>query len=279
MAIRRAKLPGMIVVMSVVLFFMLGYLFFISEKIEHNRALKLSKRIVFVIEDTEDNTLKVQDSGKPIITIVLDGIGLVNGDIPKEIAIGVPSDLEANKLSDSLKQHALILNIPVEPFSDSDDEHDSHILLKDDDNSDKLNVFLEKAKNYKAIYSSDNDNFTNSYKEAENLIANFRDRKIIYLSGLADKKSPIYEVANKMHYFILENDVVIDAVISRDEIITKLLELEKIAKQNGYAVGFASAYPLTIEMLNEWVSSLSEKGIELLPIEEFYSIAAKRKKF
>lgn len=279
MAIKRAKLPGIIVVMAIVLFGMLGYLFFISEKIEHNRALKLSKRIVFVVEDTDGNFRKVKDSGKPIVTIVLDGLGLVNSDVPKEIAIGVSSDLEANKLSDSLKQHALILNIPVEPFGDADDEHDSHILLKNDDNLDKLNAFLEKAKNYRAIYSSDNDNFTNSYKEAENLIANFRDKKIIYLSGLTDKNSLIYEVANKMHYFILENDVVIDSVISRDVIITKLLELEKIAKQNGYAVGFASAYPLTVEMLNEWVPSLAEKGIEILSIEDFYSIAAKRKKF
>lgn len=279
MAIRRAKLSGIIVAMSIILFVMLGYIFFISEKIEHNRALRLSKRIVFVIEDNDGNAPKVKDSGKPIITIILDGVGLVSSDVPQEVAIGVPSDLEVSKLSDSLKKHALILNIPVEPFIDADDEHDSHILLKNDNNLDKLNIFLDKAKNYKAIYSSDNDNYTNSYKEAENLITNFRDRKIIYLSGLTDKNSLIYEVANKMHYFILENDVMIDSVISRDTIITKLLELEEIAKQKGYAVGFAGAYPLTIEMLNEWIPSLSEKGIEILPIEEFYSIAAKRKKF
>ncbi|MBT6330146.1 MAG: divergent polysaccharide deacetylase family protein, partial [Kordiimonadaceae bacterium] len=57
-----------------------------------------------------------------------------------------------------------------------------------------------------------------------------------------------------------------DNVITSEEIQRQLAELENTATTFGAALGLARATPLTINEIARWSMSLSEKGIELVPI-------------
>ena len=61
-------------------------------------------------------------------------------------------------------------------------------------------------------------------------------------------------------------DVTIDAVPTAGEIDRALARLENLAKENGTAVGFASALPISIERIGAWVKALESHGIMLVPL-------------
>lgn len=58
----------------------------------------------------------------------------------------------------------------------------------------------------------------------------------------------------------------IDAEIDAAHIQKKLDELVATAKQNGKAIGLAHAYPLTMQLLQQWQKTLAEQGVRLAPI-------------
>ena len=78
--------------------------------------------------------------------------------------------------------------------------------------------------------------------------------------------------ANNLAY--AKADVVIDAVPTAGEIGKALTRLAGIAKTNGTAVGVASALPVSIERIAQWIKTVKGGGYILVPI----SVAATRSK-
>ena len=191
---------------------------------------------------------------QPIIAILIDGSDLIVKEdvieLPPEINFGVLSSQKDNKFS----SHGLMLNI------DSDQNY----------TEESLNDMITNIQENQGIYSSNENDFVNLADQAELLLSKLKDKNIIYLCGKTDKNAIVYQLAAKMSFPILANDVILDEVISPEAINNKLLELEKIAQRNGFAIAMGSPYPLTIELLKRWIPSLEEKGIKIVPINEFY---------
>jgi len=61
-------------------------------------------------------------------------------------------------------------------------------------------------------------------------------------------------------------DFTIDAVPTAVEIDRTLARLEDLAKQRGFAIGIASALPVSIERLGVWAKTLESHGIMLVPL-------------
>jgi polysaccharide deacetylase 2 family uncharacterized protein YibQ len=210
-------------------------------------------------EEVEPDSQDLSASNKeivsqPIIAILIDGSDLICKEdvieLPPEINFGVLSGQKDNKLS----PHGLMLNI------DSDQNY----------TEESLDNIVSNIQENQGIYSSNENDFVNLADQAELLLSKLKDKNIIYLCGKTDKNAFVYQLAAKMSFPILANDVILDEVISPEAINNKLLELEKIAQKNGFAIAMGSPYPLTIELLKRWIPSLEEKGIKIAPINEFY---------
>jgi polysaccharide deacetylase 2 family uncharacterized protein YibQ len=61
-------------------------------------------------------------------------------------------------------------------------------------------------------------------------------------------------------------DVILDAVTEAAAIDAKLAQVEAIARQRGYAIATATAFPVTIERIAEFVKSATERGFEIVPL-------------
>jgi uncharacterized protein len=61
-------------------------------------------------------------------------------------------------------------------------------------------------------------------------------------------------------------NLVLDAVTSPVEIDRALAKLEGLARQNGIAVGFATAWPVVIERIAKWSKAVEGRGFSLVPI-------------
>jgi len=61
-------------------------------------------------------------------------------------------------------------------------------------------------------------------------------------------------------------NLTLDAVPSAVEIDRALAKLEGLARQNGMAVGFATAWPVVIERIAKWSKTVEGRGVSLVPI-------------
>ena len=61
-------------------------------------------------------------------------------------------------------------------------------------------------------------------------------------------------------------EVVLDAVPTPAHIDRALAKLEALARQNGSAIGIASALPASIERIAQWTKAAEARGIVLVPI-------------
>ena len=64
----------------------------------------------------------------------------------------------------------------------------------------------------------------------------------------------------------LVRDVFLDNDPSAAAIEAQLAELERIARERGYAIGIGHPYPSTLEVLNRWLPGLAARGIVAVPV-------------
>jgi polysaccharide deacetylase 2 family uncharacterized protein YibQ len=59
---------------------------------------------------------------------------------------------------------------------------------------------------------------------------------------------------------------ILDGVQAPGAIDSKLAELEMAARQDGFAIGVASAFPVSISRLAEWAARADSRGFHLVPL-------------
>ena len=293
------------IILGLVLLLSLGYIFFfkrISTNPELNRQ-KISFSIfkqrlenlppeleLFEILEPEEEDLavansEIEDDGRPIITIMLSELGTEKDQslatLPAEINIGFIADAEDEEINDpAIAGRNVMLNIPLESEGYVSEDEDPQAMLLENSNEENLRrlaLSLARLNNNQGVYTAADEKFTQSVKAAELLLANLKQKNLLYLCGKNDKKAVIYQLAEKIAFHILANDVILDEVISSEAINDKLIELEKTAKQQGHAIAMGSSYPLTVESLQKWLPSLEEKNIRIISIRDFYKITQQRK--
>jgi len=61
----------------------------------------------------------------------------------------------------------------------------------------------------------------------------------------------------------------VDARPEADEISQQLLLLESTARERGAALGTGMSFPVTLDILKDWLPTLEEKGIALAPASHY----------
>ncbi len=89
---------------------------------------------------------------------------------------------------------------------------------------------------------------------------------LLYLETGASGRSRLNAIASNMNVPNLKADLVLDFQGRAADIETRLIQLETIAQENGYALGIASAFPTSVRTISEWTQSLRQRGFALVPI-------------
>ncbi|MNY62478.1 Divergent polysaccharide deacetylase [compost metagenome] len=61
-------------------------------------------------------------------------------------------------------------------------------------------------------------------------------------------------------------DLTLDSELSRNAILKKLDELERIARRNGTAIGVASAFDESVGAIASWIGEAQGRGIEIVGV-------------
>ncbi|MBM3503603.1 MAG: divergent polysaccharide deacetylase family protein, partial [Alphaproteobacteria bacterium] len=219
------------------------------------------------------------ESQRPRIAIVVRGLGL--SDAATTAAIQrLPSNVSlsfspyARKLDQWIAAaraagHEVFLDLPMEPLDYPASDPGPHTLLtslKPEENLTRLSFILSRSTGYVGVVNDMGDKFTASGESLTPILQDLRDRGLMLVDTRATRNSLAAQLATDLELPRALNNRAIDQEASRVSIEARLLELERIAKQVGTAVGLAQTYPVTIERLAQWVQSLDAKGIDLAPV-------------
>jgi len=171
--------------------------------------------------------------------------------------------------------HDLLLEIPMEPENYPNNDPGPISLLtrySDARNLDMLDEVLRKAHGYSGVTPWMGNAFMSSTEHIDAVLKHLRKTELYFLDRTDQRpasrhQKSIKDIAKNYHLPYVGSRFVLDKTATREHILGQLDLMETTARiGDGYAVGFAQAYPVTIDTLKEWERSLGKKNISLVPM-------------
>lgn len=216
---------------------------------------------------------------KPRVAVLLTGLGL--SAAATEAAITkLPPDVTlsfspyAEKLGEQLAAaraagHETLIDLPLEPANFPQHDPGPYTLLSTlsgTDNVSRLEWVLSRGAGYVGVVGEYGSKFSTTSKNLLPVLEALKRRGVMFVDAKASSDSVAGRTARDMGVPRAINDSVIDADGGRAGIDKRLGEIERLARTSGQALAFASPYPITVDRLSAWVSTLPQKGLVLAPV-------------
>lgn len=226
----------------------------------------------------------VVPEGMSRIAIVISDMGLSERntekavlDLPAEVTLSFSA--YAQRLPFWLEQgrnarHETLLAIPMEPQTfPKDDPGPKALMARNsvEENMETLREIMDQGQGYVGFSNFQGSRFMADAKKLRPVFQYMKDIGMIFLDTTPDVSTATLETVSQTRVPYLKGDVTLDAVPTDIAIRDNLRKLEGLAARQGYAVGLASAYPVTFNAIAEWLPTLKSKNIALTPLS---SVAA-----
>lgn len=157
----------------------------------------------------------------------------------------------------------------MEPFDYPDNDPGPQTLLTSltaDQNVDRLHWLMSRFQGYVGLTSYMGACFTATEQALAPVLRETAKRGLIYVDDGASQRSVAGQIAGSHNLPFAKTDLVLDAVQTPTEIDRALARLEMLARDNGAAVGLATAQPATVARIAEWAKKVEGRGFVLVPI-------------
>jgi len=212
------------------------------------------------------------------VAIVIGGLGIDAAgtreaitDLPGTVTLAFApygDKLAADTAAARVAGHELLLQIPLEPFNYPKTDPGQNTLTANasrDENRGRLHWLLGRMTNYVGVVNYMGAKFTSDIGPLAPVMQELGERGLLYLDDGSSARSRAAEVAGTTTPF-LRADIVLDADLSAAAIDDRLNQLRAIARERGYAVATATAFPITIERVAAFAKAAADKGITLVPV-------------
>jgi uncharacterized protein len=222
---------------------------------------------------------RVKASKMPVVSIVVGSLGVGAAKttdaimkLPPAVTLAfTPYGSDPEKLAERARaqRHEILLQIPMEPYDYPDNDPGPQTLLTSltpEQNLDRLFWHLSRLQGYAGIANFMGARFVATDAAMTPIIREAAKRGLSFFDDGAAPRSVAAVLAGTQAMPFAKGDVTIDAVPTAGEIDRALAKLESLAKERGFAVGIASALPISIERIAAWVKTLDAHGIMLVPL-------------
>jgi hypothetical protein len=222
---------------------------------------------------------RVKASKMPVVSIVIGGLGVGAAKttdaimkLPPAVTLAfTPYGSDPEKLAERARaqRHEILLQIPMEPYDYPDNDPGPQTLLTSltsDQNLDRLYWHLSRLQGYAGIANFMGARFVATDTAMTPIIREAAKRGLGFFDDGAAPRSVAAVQAGIQAMPFAKADVTIDAVPTAGEIDRALAKLESLARERGFAVGTASALPISIDRIAAWVKTLDARGIMLVPL-------------
>lgn len=215
----------------------------------------------------------------PRIAIIVGSIGIsasgtadALSKLPAPVSFAIApygADLEKLAARARAENHEVLLQVPMEPFDYPDNDPGPQTLLTTltgDQNIDRLHWLMSRLQGYVGLISYMGARFTASERALSPVLHEAGKRGLIYVDDGASSRSAAGQIAGSQNLPFAKTNIVLDAVPTPVEIDRALKRLELMARNNGSAVGLATAQPAAVARIAEWAQRVESRGFVLVPI-------------
>ncbi|TWB15052.1 hypothetical protein FBZ89_11630 [Nitrospirillum amazonense] len=220
-----------------------------------------------------------QDDKRPRIALVMADLGWSPTALEKVLArmpatVTLAFAAGAPNLQKAVDQarsdgHEVLLQVPMEPqgFPQNDPGPGTLLTsLPDEKNVDRLETAMASATGYVGLTNLTGTKFLASHDSLQTVLRQVQRRGLIYIDSWPTTASQATRIATQLGLPRAVSDVQVDRSPSDAGVAAQLAELERLAKLNGVAVGYAQPYPVTLEGIARWAVGLRDRGIVLAPV-------------
>ena len=223
-------------------------------------------------------------TGTPIIAVVFGGVGLSSeatqsaiANLPEEVTLGFApygKGLEAYVKQARDAGHELVLQVPMESFDYPANSAGPETLLTTSDeatNLAHLRMLMAKMTGYIGLMNYQGGKFTADAAVLSPIVREAAARGLLLLDDGSSPRSLVTTIGQDMAALTLRGNIIIDGQAQKDAINAELAKLEAQARTHGFAIGIANGYPVSIDMIAAWASSLQARGMTLVPLSAIAS--------
>lgn len=214
----------------------------------------------------------------PRIALMIDGVGLsrqaslgVINKLPPEVSF-VMSPYGRN-LNDwvfraRLAGHELFMSLPMEsenfPIEDAGPlALDTRVQLVE--NQRRLETVMASAQGYVGLVTMMGSRFMKADGQVRKVLQEVKSRGLMLVVGGNRTRNEVFPIATELNLPRTESEMYIDAQPRIQQIRENLDRLESLAKEQGAVLAMARPYPVTIKSILDWIATLPEKGVILVP--------------
>lgn len=223
------------------------------------------------------------------IAIVVGGLGLSQTgtqrairELPSEVTVAFAAS--GNSLARWMQEarrkgHEILLQMPLEPFDYPQNDPGPYTLrtdLGEAQNLAELHRAMAQITNYTGIVNFMGGRFLSDADALEPVIRDVSNRGLLFLDDGSSAQSLSGTIAGALEAPHAFADLQLDADLSREAILRKLDELERIARRNGTAIGMAAAFDQSVDAIREWCEEAGGRGIEIVGVASLAAIPAKK---
>jgi uncharacterized protein len=215
----------------------------------------------------------------PQIAIVITGIGGSNATaaealskLPAAVTFALsPAGGDLERLAGKARGlgHELLLQVPMEPPESVESNLAPQGLLASlspEQNIERLHWMMSRFQGYVGVANRMGGRLAASEAALAPILREIGNRGLIYVDDGSSPRSLAGQAGGTGGAGFARANLVLDAVTSPVEIDRALAKLEGLARQNGIAVGFATAWPVVIERIAKWSKAVEGRGFSLVPI-------------
>jgi uncharacterized protein len=215
----------------------------------------------------------------PRVVIVINGLGISTGTTAEAInKLPGPVTLAFTPYGAEIERavarargagHEVLLQVPMEPVDYPDNDPGPQTLLtslSSEQNLDRLHWLMSRFQGYVGITNAMGARFTATDKALSPVLREAGKRGLLYLDDGSSPRSLAGRMAGTSNVPFAKSEVTIDATPTAIEIDRALARLEAMARERGFAIGVASALPITIERITQWAKTAENRGFALVPV-------------
>ena len=221
----------------------------------------------------------------PRVVIIIDDMGMDRVHTRKAMDLPAPitfaflpyaGDLKAQTQAARGKGHELIVHVPMEPMNAGLNPGPEVLrpAMPGEDFLKVLNDDLSAFDGYVGINNHMGSKMTQDREGMKRVMDVLKDRGLLFVDSKTIGASVAEDEAKKAGIPHAGRDVFLDHDESYEAVSAALAKTEREALKNGLAIAIGHPKAETIRALREWLPTLQEKGIYLVPISAAVKIPA-----
>jgi polysaccharide deacetylase 2 family uncharacterized protein YibQ len=175
--------------------------------------------------------------------------------------------------------HEVMLQAPMEPFDYPDNDPGPHTLTvraKGQENMGHLHWAMGRFTGYVGVVNFMGAKLTADEAALAPILREIGARGLVFLDDGSSSRSLVGQVGPGAGTPTARADMVLDSVPRPDTVDRQLERLEQLARQRGFAIGTASALPVTVDRIAQWARTLEARGVLLVPVSSAFEQGDRR---